>query len=219
MERERADWWRTVRQSLPQAGRVFRNLVPTFEFRGIDEISDGFLQENGIRGIIWDIDGTLTAYHAADVDASVRVAAGRLFASPGLRHVIVSNCDEARYEELGGMFPQVSILKAYETEAGAAYRTRVGETETWAGAQRVQHMRPIRKPSAELTAFAVHALGMEASAVVMIGDQYWTDVAGANLGGVRSMRIRTVARETFPLPLRLFQVVDRALRRVSGWLG
>jgi predicted HAD superfamily phosphohydrolase YqeG len=48
----------------------------------------------------------------------------------------------------------------------------------------------------------------------MIGDQYLTDVAGANLGGVRSIKLPTLARETFRPSVRFSQSLERGLYTV-----
>jgi predicted HAD superfamily phosphohydrolase YqeG len=50
----------------------------------------------------------------------------------------------------------------------------------------------------------------------MVGDQYWTDVAGANMAGVRSIRVPPVEPGTFPTTLRVLQSVEQRLRR---WIG
>jgi predicted HAD superfamily phosphohydrolase YqeG len=47
----------------------------------------------------------------------------------------------------------------------------------------------------------------------MVGDQYWTDIAGANLGGVRSIRVPPVEPGTFPRTLRVLQSIERSVQR------
>jgi predicted HAD superfamily phosphohydrolase YqeG len=47
----------------------------------------------------------------------------------------------------------------------------------------------------------------------MVGDQYWTDVAGANLGGIRSIRVPPIEPHTFPKTLRVLQAVEQRLRK------
>jgi predicted HAD superfamily phosphohydrolase YqeG len=66
----------------------------------------------------------------------------------------------------------------------------------------------IRKPSAELVEYAVRELGRQTAEVAMVGDQYLTDVAGANLGGVRSIKLPTLAPGTFRRSVRFGQVVE-----------
>ena len=49
--------------------------------------------------------------------------------------------------------------------------------------------------------------------VVMVGDQYTTDIAGANLAGIRSIKVATIARHSFPFPVRLLQTMEDMLVR------
>jgi predicted HAD superfamily phosphohydrolase YqeG len=44
-----------------------------------------------------------------------------------------------------------------------------------------------------------------------VGDQYFTDVAGANLAGVRSIKLPTLAKETFRIPVRISHALERAV--------
>ncbi len=50
--------------------------------------------------------------------------------------------------------------------------------------------------------------------VLMVGDQYLTDVASANLAGIRSAKVRTFRRDTFPRSLRFSQALEVTLYRV-----
>jgi predicted HAD superfamily phosphohydrolase YqeG len=45
----------------------------------------------------------------------------------------------------------------------------------------------------------------------MVGDQYFTDIAGANLAGIRSIKVPTVGRAQFPFVVRWFQRLETAL--------
>ena len=49
-----------------------------------------------------------------------------------------------------------------------------------------------------------------------MGDQYLTDVAGANLAGIGSIKVRTVRPETFPIAIRWLQRVERAVFRTAA---
>jgi predicted HAD superfamily phosphohydrolase YqeG len=211
-EPSRLDWWQTVRQSLPVVWRVARNLSPAFEMRSLCELDEAFLERNGVRGILWDVDGTLTHYHAHEV-APEAACAAPLFANGKLRHAILSNSDDLRFAQLGRLFHGVPVLKLYEADGTLVGRRLEGGVEQWRGAPR-PGMRALRKPNAALVTFAVAELGMEAAQVIMVGDQYWTDVAGANLGGVRSVHVPTIGRRTFPRAIRWMQRVEGWLRRV-----
>lgn len=211
---ERPGWLQTIRQSAPVALRLVRKLAPTFEMEGVTAIDEKFLGTHGIRGLIWDVDGTLTPYHAPRPTAAVADHLARLAGLAGLRQVILSNCGEERFAELGRIFPTLEVLKVYEGPDGRRYRSLVAGEETWEGGARGPGLRAIRKPSAELVEYAVRRLGVPAAEVAMVGDQYWTDVAGANLAGVRSIRIPPLEPGSFPVTIRAFQAVEQFLRRV-----
>jgi predicted HAD superfamily phosphohydrolase YqeG len=221
---EPGDWLRTVRQSLPRALRIARAMRPTWDLRSLDEIDAGFVGREGITGLLWDVDGTLTHYHGQSLAPEADARVTPLFRMAGLRHAIVSNCDDRRLIELAAMFPEIPVLKVYES-GGARFGRRLlrgndawfelaeegGHPVTRTVPRPASRRVPVRKPSADIIRFAVNQLELEPSAVAMVGDQYWTDVAGANLGGVRSIRIPTVGRATFPPVLRWLQ-------RVEGWM-
>lgn len=217
--RQQRDWIQTVRQSLPVAWRVARSMAPTWELGGAAALDAAFLERHGIRGILWDVDGTLTHYHAREL-APEAAAVPALFGRPDLRHAIVSNCDEIRFAELGRMFPAIPVLKLYELAGGTVGRRLQDGREQWfsggTGPGTADPPDPelvaVRKPDARIIAFAVEQLGLPADSVVMVGDQYWTDVAGARMAGVRSAKVPTAGRSTFPPALRLFQSVERWVR-------
>ena len=73
---------------------------------------------------------------------------------------------------------------------------------------------PIRKPSATLVDLAVQTLGCAREKAVMIGDQYTTDIATANLGGIMSIKVPTLAPESFPRAVRASQILENVVYRV-----
>jgi predicted HAD superfamily phosphohydrolase YqeG len=217
---EPRDWLRTVRQSLPQVLRLARSMRPTWDLRGLAALDAGFLRRERIGGLLWDVDGTLTHYHGRVLAPEVRESVEPLFQDSGLRHAIVSNCDDIRLHELATMFPQVPVLKVYDDREARLGRQLLEGTDEWfelsAEVARpvpppMSLLVPLRKPAAAIIGFAVQRLGLDPGEVVMVGDQYWTDVAGANLGGIRSIRVPTVGQATFPRVLR-------SLQRVDGWM-
>ena len=189
----------------------------------MSELGVGALRELGVEAVLWDVDGTLMAHHAARVDPSLAAAFGDLLNAPGLRHAIISNCRADRFAELGRIFPDVPILLGYETEAGAAFRVRRGEDEAWRGpgvsaarAAGEVGLRPIRKPSRRLVRAALEALGAadRPEAALMVGDQYFTDIASANLAGIRSLKVATLHGASFPTPVRAAQRLEGLFYRV-----
>lgn len=214
------DWFLTLRQSLPRVPTLFASMEPTFHLPGVAAIDVDFLNTHGYVGVIWDVDGTLMPRHSTAVAPHVQTAFQDLLASPQLRHVILSNSGERRYLQLGTIFPLVPVLRAYRTPKGVVFRSLRGGESVWSDKGFDQYvelgMPPIKKPSEELTEFAIRELDCRREQVVMVGDQYFTDIAGANLAGVHSIKVPTLARESFPFAVRQFQRIEGLAYRLRG---
>ena len=204
----------TFMQSIPRLPTLISQMRPTWHLPSLDAVDAGFVEAHGIRGIVWDVDGTITEHHATEVAPAAAAGFRGLLALPSLRHVILSNADERRFVELGRLFPSIPILRGYRTAAGIAFRRVLGPDDSWSGdllaSRLADGATPLRKPSAELIGAAVAELGCEAASTVMIGDQYLTDVAGAGLGGVRSVKLPTLGRPSFPLARPGVQLLESA---------
>jgi predicted HAD superfamily phosphohydrolase YqeG len=205
----------TFFQMAPRLVSVIRRMRPTWHLGALADVDAAFVSANGIRGLVWDVDGTLTGDRRPAVDQGANAAFRALLAMPGLKHVVLSNAGEARYVELGTMFPELPILRAYTRGDQVLYRRRRGTDDTWTAddveRQIAAGARVIRKPSRVLVDYALRELGVPGGSVVMIGDQYFTDVAGANMAQVRSIKLPTLARETFRTSVRLSQRLELAI--------
>lgn len=191
---------------------------PTWHQGTLTAVTPAFLRSHGLRGVIWDVDGTLTGDRRTELRPEAEAAFRALAEDPGLRHVVLSNAGEERYRQLGTIFPGMPILRAYALGADVLYRRLQGTRDTWTADELARRLaggaRVIRKPSAVLVEYALRELGCGRDEAVMIGDQYLTDVAGANLGGVRSIKLPTLARETFRPAVRFSQALERGLYTV-----
>ena len=59
---------------------------------------------------------------------------------------------------------------------------------------------------------ALDALGAVAPVnALMVGDQYLTDIAPANMLGVRTAKVRTVEPRSFPVMVRVLQLAERVI--------
>lgn len=217
------DWWRTTRQAIPQLGRLIWKLRPTIELQSIRQIDAAFVDREGVKVFLWDVDGTLMGHHDPALDPAFLEVIRNLMVIPGLQHAILSNCGEERFEELGRIFPEIPVFKAYHTADRVALRRLLRGEETWWGAEgaavgaKPVCGNPLKKPSAELISGVLATLGRPPSdAVFMVGDQYFTDIAGANLAGVNSIKVATIAPQTFPLLLRSFQRAEWLMVRLLG---
>jgi predicted HAD superfamily phosphohydrolase YqeG len=208
----------TFFQTLPRLASVVKRMRPTWHLDTLAEVDEAFLRQHGIRGMIWDVDGTLTGDRLKQIDKRADAPFHALIANPRLKHVVLSNAGEERYVELGSILPQMPILRAYRMHGQVLRRRRLGNFDTWTP-QELEHKLAegaavIRKPSGELVDYALEELGLGKKDVVMIGDQYMTDVAGANMGGVRSIKLPTLARETFRTSVRFSQRLELAIYAV-----
>lgn len=214
----------TVRQTIPRLGRLLTRLRPTFQLNSVSNIDADFLTTHGFEAVLWDIDGTIMAYHADDIDPAFHHLRDMFRNGPG-RHGVLSNCDEERFVFLGEVFQEIPVFRGYHTDAGSVFRHRVGGTDTHTDSEIAALLseggRQIRKPSGELIEYAMSVFQVvDPSTVLMVGDQYLTDVASANLAGARSAKVRTFRKDTFPWLIRFSQVVEglvyRAFRPVQA---
>jgi len=209
----------TFVQVAPRLVSLIGKMRPTWHARTLAEVTPAFLAAQGIRGLIWDIDGTLTGDRRRDLIPECAGPFAALRSEPSLGHVILSNASEPRFRQLGELFADLPILRAYALRGELQYRKVLGATDTWTAEQLSERLAEgahvVRKPSAELVAYALRELGCAAGEAVMIGDQYLTDVAGANLGGVRSIKLPTLAPDTFRRTVRFGQVAESLLYAVA----
>jgi len=184
----------------------------------VAEIDAAFLEQNQIRAVLWDVDGTLMSYHGKDVDPEFPHI-GAMFRDGPAHHAILSNCDEARFDKLGRMFPEVPLLRGYAAPRESVFRFRLHEIDTHTP-EDIEHLiaaggRQIRKPSGDLVEYGMEVLKVtDPQAVLVVGDQYLTDIASANLAGTRSAKVRTFRRDTFPRSIRASQRLENLLYRV-----
>jgi len=72
-----------------------KNVTPTFRFEKYTEITPSFLKENGIKGILTDLDSTLTEHDCPDVDEELSAWVYSM-KSAGIPICIVSNNKTSR---------------------------------------------------------------------------------------------------------------------------
>ena len=208
----------TFVQVAPRLLGVVRHMKPTWHMLALVAVTPAWLAEQGVRALLWDVDGTLTGDRQPSLAPESEGPFRKLLAAPGLRHAVLSNAGEERYLQLGTMFPEMPILRSYTQGAELLYRRLQGTADTWTRAERDSRLaagaRVVRKPNALLVEYAMRELGVTKGETAMIGDQYMTDVAGANMAGVRSIKLPTLARETFRPAVRFSQALERGLYSV-----
>ncbi|MGE0352467.1 MAG: HAD hydrolase-like protein [Gemmatimonadales bacterium] len=214
-----SDWIVTTRQALPDFFRLVRRIRPSHHLPDIRAIDDAFVRDHRVEALIWDVDGTLMPHHDTSVAPEFLPAFMGLVERPDLLHAILSNSGEERFLELGRIFPDLRVFKAYRGPSGIAHRLLWQGKERWTGRAPGEEigdpLRPLKKPSAELVRLVLEELGSPApERTFMVGDQYFTDIAGANLAGIGSIKVPTLDRAGFPLAVKSFQRVEELLYRL-----
>jgi predicted HAD superfamily phosphohydrolase YqeG len=207
----------TMAQTLPRLRSVLGNLKPTWHMRSLDRLDAAFIHRHEIEGILWDVDGTLTRFHDT-VLAPEALPFRALTTVATLQHAILSNAGEERFRELGRIFPEIPIVKGYLVDGVVAIRRLERGHDSWTTVEVANRLAagavPLRKPDGALIRAVLQELGLDPRASVMVGDQYLTDIAGANLGGIRSIKLPAIGPETLPPGIRIGQWIERMLYRL-----
>jgi predicted HAD superfamily phosphohydrolase YqeG len=212
------DWITTARQAGPRFLSLMMKLQPTFHLSDINSLDPHFLARHNISALLWDVDGTLMPHH--DRLLAPRVDAALSSLRNLVPQAILSNCGEARFQELGEIF-SLPILRGYSVDGSFVVRRLERGRDLWkAGGSPILRpsgfMAALNKPSGQLIGLALDELEVpveQRPLALMVGDQHFTDVAGANLAGIRSAKVRTMAPRSFPFPLRCLHVCERVIYR------
>jgi len=212
------DWVSTVLQGGPKLVKLARHAAPTLRIDSVASLYPETIRSLGAHGIIWDVDGTLMPRHGSAVAPHLAAAFARLRGDPMLRHVILSNCDAKRFADLATIFTDIPILRVYARAGGIIVRRRLGESDSCTpgtDVSRLDSVRALRKPNVLMVRAALDELRCTSpSQAVMIGDQYLTDVAPANMLGVATVKVDTIEPGSFPMPVRALQLAERLLVRM-----
>lgn len=213
------DWLTTARQAGPRLLSLVTKLRPTFHLSDVTSLDPAFVERHNISALLWDVDGTLMPHHDRLLTPQVDAALSSL--RQLVPQAILSNCGEARFQELGEIFSGLPILKGYSVDGSVVVRRLERGRDLWkAGGAPILRpsgfMAALNKPSGELIRLALDELDVaveERPRALMVGDQHFTDVAGANLAGIRSAKVRTIAPRSFPLPIRCLHFCERVIYR------
>ncbi len=216
---EQFDYLHTFLQFLKRFPTNIRpkNLVAQKTISSLAALSIDNLALNGIKGIIWDVDGTLVGYHGKSLDETAREKLEQSIAA-GLQNVILSNSGEERFNELGRIFAgyDVKVACGYQRKKnaiGPLYVTRViyhGEDTCFYEdiGRRKQlvsfdplNYKKLKKPNPDLIDIAVREMSNDYSTshqmpaipsyqIAMVGDKAFTDISGGNQAGCFTVQIK-----------------------------
>jgi len=142
-------------------------VYPDFKVRRFTEIDQSFMEANGLRGLLVDLDNTLVGWHAMDIpdDIAAHVAALR---RDGIELCITSNT--YNFNRLRTIAGQLGI-HFYDGNAG-----KPGTRGLLAG---LAQMRTDSKHAA------------------MVGDQLFTDIRAGHRAGVKTILVNPLTKRDF----------------------
>lgn len=160
--------------------------TPNATYNSVAEIDLEGLWNSGLRGLIFDRDGTLTRYHSPEVlpETVEKLAEAR---EMGFKMCGLSNASKARtasLEELSGKlgFP--------------FFRSH-----------------PYSKPHPEAFLPTIDYFGMLPSQTAVIGDRILTDVLGGNRIGAHTILVKPFPNNGEPINLRVVRAYENILYR------
>ena len=149
--------------------RMVRPFAPHRTHDAIEGLSVPSLLAEGVRFLLLDVDGTLLTHGDAEVPENVRAWIDEAKAA-GLTLCIISNTRRP-----------ARLAKIAES-VGVPYLIGAGQD---------------KKPSPALYRKALAQFGHEARHALMVGDQVFTDVWGANRAGIGSILVLPRSRKEF----------------------
>ena len=160
-------------------------LVPDAVATDVTAIPCAALLRRGIRGLIIDLDNTLTRWNeprcAPEVASWLAALAGA-----GISVCVVSNNGP---ERVGAFCRQLAAQVPWIANAGKPRRQAYGR--------------------------ALARLGLPAPAVAVVGDQVFTDVFGGNRSGLLTILVRPLGHREFPATRVVRLVEGLWLRRLA----
>jgi predicted HAD superfamily phosphohydrolase YqeG len=178
---------------------------------GAEALTPDFLRAKRIAGVIWDLDGTLTAHGACEIHPRVQANVMQLLQADELQSVVLSNARSPRLLTLSACLPGIPFVKGYQAGRDLTFRIFEAGEGSWTSGV-ATGAAAVRKPDMRLIEFAIEQTRVPArERIALVGDQHITDIAPANLAGLLSVKVPTLEPSSFPLPVRALQLAERAL--------
>ncbi len=156
-------------------------VYPTLYRRRVTDITLQDLEALGVKGLLLDVDNTLTTHGSQELSSEV-AAWLRTMQEAGIKLTVVSNSWEWRV---------------------APFAQKIG----------LRHTSLSCKPSPIGFWRGVRRMGLKRRECAAVGDQVFTDILGANLGGVPCILLDPIQKETGKPFLQLRRRWEAPLRR------
>lgn len=154
--------------------------TPTYYMKKVTDITEEFLNKNSFKGIILDIDDTLTPNGYPEPDKEVSVWIDQL-KSAGIKIILVSNNFKSRVDEFANKLNVLGISMGF-------------------------------KPFPKGIVKAIKILKISPKQILMIGDQVFTDIVGANLLKISSVLVEPMSPSK-TLLLKIKRFLEKPVRK------
>ncbi len=154
---------------------------PTIYRRRITDITVEMIHAQGVKGILLDVDNTLTTHDNPQVSPAVTAWLDAMRAA-GVALAVVSNNSDAR-------------VRPFAEKIGLEYQAKAA------------------KPLPRGYRAAARKMGLPPKACLVVGDQIFTDILGANLAGMPSVLLEPIEPEIEQKFIVFKRRVERVLLR------
>ena len=153
------------------------------KLENIYEIKPEMLRENGIKGLLFDIDNTLEEY-ATEQPKEKSIEFLRMLSENGFKIGILSNAKHLRAAYFLDGFPKENYPEIYlESQAG----------------------KPLKKGFRKL----ISKMGIKPEETVMVGDQLYTDIWGGNRTGCKTILVTPINKSIEPAFVRFKRLIEK----------
>ena len=159
--------------------------IPDKSIGSILELDLAWLSKNRIKCVIFDADNTLFPHHAKKADAKVLAFLKTL--SKKYRLGIASNSPNKK---------RISGLDAYFKSKGVKILVSKGNR---------------RKPCPDQFDYLAKAFRSKPKECVMVGDNLFTDIAGAKLYGMKAVKVKPYDPKSEPMYFMFMRLVEHIL--------
>ncbi len=165
---------------------IFILLRPDFCFDNVTDVDIGFLMRHGIKAVLLDIDNTLTQHNGTEPYDGVREWVDSI-KSAGVKAAIISN---AKDENRVRLFAEKLGIDDYIWHA--------------------------KKPSKKGFLYLAKVLRVNKSEVLVIGDQLFTDILGANLAGLAVSTALVKAKDKKePIIIKIKRILEIPIKALN----
>ena len=169
--------------------------MPTAAARCATEITPEMLRALGAEAVLLDVDNTLTRHNHPDVDGKILCWLDRMKAG-GVRMIVLSNNSISRVKPFAGVVEWTHKLQEAGFSVIIVSNNTRRRVQAFAAGFGLPFCSRALKPLPVGYVRAARLAGVPCRRCVVVGDQIFTDIVGANLVGMSSVLLTPLQEET-----------------------